>query len=121
MASGKLCSDMNKLSYLFKPLAWKITDLIHLHNLPMRVYETVRSEKRQLELYSKGASKTLNSRHLLGESIDVVCYIDGKWSWDIKHHHYYEFLGALVLAQMGDKVTWGGSWSWRDLVHYQLK
>jgi len=96
--------------------------LMQEHNLPFRVFETLRTHTRQLQLVNKGASRTLKSKHIEGKAIDLVLFINGKWSWDEKHLYYYEFLGALVEAKIGHKVLWGKHWpGFKDYVHFQLK
>jgi len=100
---------MDTLDKSFKPYALHIYGLIKEHNLPFRIFETARTLERQLKLVAEGRSKTLVSKHLKGEAIDFVVYHkdEKKYSWDEKDIFWYEFLGALVKDQLGDKVTLG--------------
>lgn len=113
--------DLEKLSTNFKPLAIEILELIAAHNLPFKVFETLRTKERQEELFKKGTTKTMNSKHLEGNAIDFVVFIDGKWSWENKHRFYYDFLGALVNSRLSGKVRWGGNFkSFYDGPHFEL-
>lgn len=112
--------DLELLDKEFKPYAYNILGLIQAHNLPFRVFETLRTKERQEALVKKGRSRTLKSKHIEGKAVDFVLYIDGKWSWD--HKFYYDFLGHLVEKELGDHVKWGGRFNnFYDGVHYQLK
>jgi peptidoglycan LD-endopeptidase CwlK len=90
------------------------------------VTEGVRTRERQRELVSKGASRTMNSRHIpgadgLGKAIDLAVKLDGelRWDWPL-----YAKLGATVkrvAREQGIPVEWGGDWrSFRDGPHFQL-
>lgn len=86
----------------------------------------VRTLEEQKVLVSKGASKTLRSRHIpakngYSHAVDVVAFIDGKvrWDWPL----YGKIATAMKAAAKAEKVPleWGGDWiSFRDGPHYQL-
>jgi len=85
------------------------------------VIEGLRTVERQRELVSKGASKTMNSRHLTGHALDIVPYIDGEIRWDWPP--YYEIADAVKQAakELNIPVEWGGDWkSFKDGPHWQL-
>ncbi len=92
------------------------------------VLEGVRSYERQQELYAKGASRTLNSKHLTGRAIDLAPMLDedgdGKrevsWHWP----HYRELAKYVKRAavELDIDVEWGGDWkSFPDGPHWQLQ
>lgn len=91
--------------------------------------EGLRSKKRQAELVKKGASKTMNSRHLTGHAVDLAAWVDGTISWD--HKFYGEIKEAMFIAARDVNVPlrWGGDWDgdgdtkderFVDLVHFEL-
>lgn len=90
--------------------------------VPFVVTEGVRSKARQAMLFNAGKSKTMQSRHIEGEAVDVACVIEGvaRWEW-----RYYEEIAKAVKAaaqQLGVPVEWGGDWrTFKDGVHFQLK
>lgn len=86
-------------------------DLVRVVELAVRsapglftVSEGVRTIERQKELVAKGASKTLNSRHLTGHAVDVWCGPD----WP----PYFKAAQVIQLAAKNLKVSivWGGVW-----------
>lgn len=85
-----------------------------------------RTIEEQRQLVKKGASKTMNSRHLISKNgyahaIDVVAMLNNKvrWDWPL----YSKIASAMKAAAKAEKVPieWGGDWaSFRDGPHYQL-
>ncbi len=80
------------------------------------VIEGIRTKERQRELVAKGASQTMNSKHLTGDAVDLAPYpID----WNDKSR--FNLMADHVLAaakELGVKVRWGGDWNmngdWKD-------
>lgn len=82
------------------------------------VIEGLRTLERQRELVARGASKTMNSRHLTGHAVDLAPY---PLSWDWKY--FYPIADAMKSAarDLGIPLEWGGDWaSFRDGPHFQL-
>ena len=85
------------------------------------VVEGLRSLERQRELYNKGASATMNSKHLIqsdgwGHAFDVYPYpIDMK---AVHAHSAQEIIRFGVLSgiiksaalDLDVKIRWGGDW-----------
>ena len=73
--------------------------------------EGVRSIERQRMLVDAGKSHTLNSRHLTGDAVDILCFIDGKLTWEPKH--YVTAAEAIREAStfLDIPIRWGGAWS----------
>jgi peptidoglycan LD-endopeptidase CwlK len=94
---------------------------IQLTNQDFSVIEGLRSLKRQEELFKKGHSKTMNSRHLTGHAVDITPWVDGAISWDWKY--YTEVKRAMFEAakELGVDLEWGGNWKgFPDGPHWQL-
>ena len=85
------------------------------------VVEGVRSKERQRYLFDAGKSRTMNSRHLTGDAVDLAPIIDGKVSWDWAHFHDLSDHIKTVAKSIGVAVEWGGDWvSFKDGPHWQL-
>lgn len=73
------------------------------------VLEGIRSPERQKQLVAEGKSKTMNSRHLTGDAVDLAPYpID----WNDKKR--FEEMASHMLAAsklVGVRITWGGDWN----------
>ncbi|MDO4895659.1 M15 family metallopeptidase [Moraxella sp.] len=113
LAGGFVLGDgsLAKLNGVNPNLVKVVKRAIQLSSVDFRVIEGVRTKARQAELVRKGASKTMNSRHLTGHAVDIVPVIDGKVSWDF--NHYYPLAKAMAQAatELGVKVRWGGAWT----------
>lgn len=90
-------------------------------SIDFTVLEGMRTVERQRELVAKGASTTMNSRHLDGHAVDLGAYVDGtvRWDWPL----YYKIADAMKEAALELKVDmdWGGDWkSFPDGPHFEL-
>ena len=83
---------------------------IQITRTDFAVIEGVRTKERQAELVRKGASKTMNSRHITGHAVDIVPVKGGVISWRIDD--YYPLAEAMATAadELGVRVRWGGAW-----------
>lgn len=84
---------------------------IQITRTDFTVIEGLRTQARQRELVRKGASKTMNSRHLTGHAVDIVPVKNGVISWRIDD--YYPLAEAMATAadELGVRVRWGGAWT----------
>lgn len=88
--------------------------------VPFVVIEGLRNRRRQKQLVAKGASKTMNSRHLTGHAVDLMADIPGE-NWKAKH--YPPIADAMKQAsdELNTPIEWGGDWkSFNDSPHFQL-
>lgn len=94
---------------------------IQITSQDFTVIEGLRDIKRQEELFRRGATQTMNSRHLTGHAVDITPWVNGETSWDWKY--YPEVAKAMKQAAQELKVDleWGGNWkNFKDGPHYQL-
>lgn len=70
----------------------------------------LRTLEQQKELYEKGASQTLKSKHLDGLAVDLMAYINGRGSWEL--NLYDDLADAMKEGAnaVGCKVRWGAAW-----------
>lgn len=92
---------------------------IELSEVDFTVLEGVRSEKRQRELFKKGATRTMNSYHLTGHAVDLA-------PWPIDWNDTDKFVkiaDAMEKAadELGVPLQWGGNWrTFVDMPHFQI-
>jgi peptidoglycan L-alanyl-D-glutamate endopeptidase CwlK len=89
----------------------------HANLLSFQVTEGVRTVERQKQLVARGASRTMNSRHLahhddgLSRAVDLVAIeADGDVSW--QWEDYFLIADAMKDAakECEIPVRWGGGW-----------
>ncbi len=75
------------------------------------VTQGLRTLAEQKLLKAKGASRTLNSRHLTGHAVDLGATVGGavRWDWPM----YLKLATAIkkAAALEGVPCRWGGSWT----------
>ncbi|HEY1224770.1 MAG TPA: M15 family metallopeptidase [Brevundimonas sp.] len=79
------------------------------------VHDGVRTPEQQKALVHAGASKTLNSRHLIrsdgfGHAVDLVPWIGGKPRWDWTPIYRVAEAVRRAGVERGVRLTWGGVW-----------
>lgn len=99
---------------------------IQITTIDFTVLEGLRSVARQRKLVAKGASKTMNSRHIkapngYGHAVDLAPLVGGKVSWDWKHFYPIEKAMKQAARELGIPLEWGGDWRrFKDGPHWQL-
>ena len=74
------------------------------------VHDGIRTLAEQQQLVARGASTTLDSRHLSGHAVDLVPCLNGKLRWEWPP--IYVIADAMRVAAVAAKVPlrWGGNW-----------
>jgi len=89
--------------------------------LDFTVLEGLRTVERQKVLFAKGATRTMNSRHLTGHAVDLAPVINGQVSWDWPLYHKLALTVLAAAKDEGVPITWGGSWAtFKDGPHWEL-
>lgn len=92
-----------------------------ISELDFIITEGLRTQERQKQLFAKGATKTMNSKHLIGRAFDVAAVVDGevRWDWPL----YAKLASAIKQAakEQGVVIVWGGDWrTFKDGPHFEL-
>lgn len=88
---------------------------IELTTIDFGVVQGLRTEEEQKALVEKGASKTMKSKHLTGDAVDLMAYIGGRGCWEL--NVYDEIADAMKAAaiELGVPIRWGAAWTVADL------
>lgn len=82
----------------------------------------MRTVEEQKVLVATGKSKTMKSKHLTGDAVDIAVFVDGKLTWELKYYKAVATHIKKVAAKLGIKITWGGDWkSFIDGCHFQME
>ena len=113
--------SLRRLEGVNPALVQVVKRAIQITPIDFIVVEGLRTKERQAYLFEKGATKTMNSRHLTGDAVDLAPIVNNKVSWDWKD--FYPLAEAVKEAakQVKVQVEWGGEWkSFPDAPHWQL-
>lgn len=113
--------SLRNLKGVHPDLAAVVKEAITITRQDFRVIEGVRTPERQRELVARGASRTMNSRHLTGHAVDLAAWEKGKISWHWSD--YYPIAQAMMRASRHLKIpiVWGGTWkTFPDGPHFEL-
>lgn len=115
-----------KLEGAHPDLAKVIKRAAALSDIDFTVLEVLRTLARQKELVAKGASTTMNSRHLPGpdgksRAVDIAPMDGGQISWAWPLYHKLAPIIKQAAKDVGVPIEWGGDWrSFKDGPHWQL-
>ena len=87
--------------------------------ISFRILEGVRTPETQKQLFDEKKTKTLKSKHLTGDAIDIVPIVGGRISWEWKHYTPLIKTAKQVARDMGLRVKFGYDWGW-DAPHLEL-
>lgn len=113
--------DYERLTGVDKRIVKLLEEVSKSYEKPFMVVEGLRTKERQKYLMKKGATRTMNSRHLTGHAVDIAPVVGGTVSWDWEH--YYPLAKAMKekAKELNIPIEWGGDWkSFKDAPHWQL-
>lgn len=87
---------------------------------PFIVVEGVRTLQRQKVLYAERKTKTLQSRHLTGDAVDIAPIVDGRVNWEWRFFTPLVDLARQAAKDTGTDMVFGYDWGW-DAPHWELK
>jgi peptidoglycan L-alanyl-D-glutamate endopeptidase CwlK len=94
---------------------------IEITDTDFTVLEGLRTLERQKKLLAKGATTTLNSRHLTGHAVDLAALDDGEISWHWPLYHKIAYAMKMAAHELKVKIVWGGDWkTFKDGPHFEL-
>ena len=111
--------SLQNLSGVHPDLVAVVKLAITITEVDFTVIEGVRNINRQRELVKKGASTTMNSRHITGHAVDMV-----PWPVDWNDLERFEIMSEAMKAaaeELEISIVWGGDWkSFYDAPHFEL-
>lgn len=102
--------SLERLSTVKPELQSVVKRAIELSSVDFRVIEGIRTLERQQYLLKKGATRTLKSKHLTGDAVDLAPVIDGQVSWDWQYFHPIAEAMKKAAVEQDILIRWGGTW-----------
>jgi hypothetical protein len=105
--------SLDTLKGVNEKLIATVHDAIKISTVDFSVGEGMRTLERQSLLVKSGKSKTMNSKHITGQAVDLWAYVKNSVSWELKH--YYDIAHAMRDSAIKNNVilTWGAVWDKR--------
>jgi|TARA_R110002126_G_scaffold247674_1_gene390472 peptidoglycan LD-endopeptidase CwlK len=91
---------------------------IELTDIDFGVTEGLRTVARQEELVARGASKTMNSKHIEGRAVDLVAYIGSRVSWELNLYDNIADAMKKAAIELAIPLRWGGSWTTNNICEW---
>ena len=111
--------SISKLEGVKPELVEVVEKAITLTKVDFGVIEGLRTEEKQRELVAAGASQTMKSKHLTGDAVDLMAYVNGRGCWEL--NVYDEIADAMKEAayELDVKILWGAAWNIKDLALWE--
>jgi peptidoglycan L-alanyl-D-glutamate endopeptidase CwlK len=113
--------SLKRLVGVHPMLAFCVHEAIKISEVDFGVLDGVRTMKRQRTLVRQGKSKTFKSYHLYGLAVDLVPFINGRYTWE-DEEAFILISEAMneVINRYDLKIQWGfKKWGW-DMPHWQM-
>ena len=111
--------SLDKMKGVKPELVTVVKKAITLTKIDFGVIEGLRTEEKQKELVESGASQTMKSKHLIGDAVDLMAYVNGRGCWELTV--YDEIADAMKEAAYEEDVMirWGAAWNINDLALWE--
>ena len=107
--------SLDKLEGVNEDLVRVVKRAIELTKIDFGVIYGMRTKEEQQKLFDSGKSQTMKSKHLTGDAVDLMAYVDGKASWEL--NLYDDIADAMKWAatEYGTTIRWGAAWHIPDI------
>ena len=79
----------------------------------------LRTIEEQRKLVDKGASKTMKSKHIGGNAVDLMAYIGSRGSWELNLYDDLADSMKEAAIDLGVPVRWGAAWHINDIREWE--
>lgn len=107
--------SLSRLDGVKPQLVAVVKRAIEITTVDFGVTEGLRTIETQRRYVETGKSQTMDSKHLTGDAVDLVAYIDGQVSWEL--NVYDNIADAVKQAAIEQDVglRWGAAWNIPDI------
>jgi peptidoglycan L-alanyl-D-glutamate endopeptidase CwlK len=92
-----------------------VNTAIMITKVDFGVVEGLRTRETQEMYVRTGKSQTMNSKHLTGEAVDLVAFVNGAVSWEL--NLYDEIAESMRIGALEHDLPlrWGAAWNIADI------
>lgn len=108
----------------------KLVDLVNLvaknidTDLPGYTFiitEGLRTKEKQKEMVEKGLSQTMNSKHLVGNAVDIAVVLNKNVTWNFEEYKKVANVFKKYAKILNLNLVWGGDWkTLKDGPHFEI-
>jgi hypothetical protein len=91
---------------------------IEITKVDFGVTEGLRSIETQRKYVAQGKSKTLRSKHLTGNAVDLVAFVDGQVSWELNLYDNIADAMKQAATELKLPLRWGAAWNVPDITKW---
>ena len=116
--------SLDRLKGVHPDLVKVVKRAIEISEYDFMVVEGLRTKETQAEYVKKGVSETMNSRHIIGQAVDLAPLENGVIDWNNKKGQFDAVAKAMLQAakELNVKITWGGTFKRLvDKPHFQIE
>ena len=88
---------------------------IQVTKVDFGVTEGLRSIETQRRYVATGKSQTMNSKHLTGDAVDLVAFIDGQVCWELNVYDDVAEAMRQAAQEYNVSLRWGAAWNIPDI------
>ncbi len=111
--------SLDRLEGVNSNLVAVVKRAIELTTVDFGVTEGLRSEETQRKYVSAGKSQTMASKHLTGDAVDLVAYIDGSVSWELNLYDNIADAMKAAALELDVSIKWGAAWNIADICKFE--
>ena len=110
--------SIDKLAGVDPRLVAVVKRAIELSTVDFGVSEGLRTLETQKKYVAAGKSQTLKSKHLTGDAVDLIAYVDGNISWELNVYDNIADAMAKAAKELGLPIRWGAAWNVPDITKW---
>jgi peptidoglycan L-alanyl-D-glutamate endopeptidase CwlK len=107
--------SLDKLEGVDERLVNVVKRAIELTDTDFGVICGLRTEEEQRALVEKGASKTMKSKHLEGNAVDLMAYVGGRGCWELSVYDNIAEAVQQAASEQDVAIRWGAAWNVSDI------
>lgn len=75
----------------------------------------LRTVEEQKRLFDAGASQTMDGKHLRGQAVDLMAYIENRGSWELNLYDNIADAMKQAAIEVNLPLRWGAAWNIPDI------